>query len=180
MAHRTLWLSGLTLLAVAACSEPEGTGFTGISAEPQSVTSATFAEPAWPVAASQAGPQGYLKQDLPQISAHSRSTNTHVQAEEAVLVARKKNRVSTPVRLNGQDLRLTVVWVNQRPFAVLRPKSGSTGMRADGSTAFHSSVARLTGCPPASGVYVQDTNRGKDGITGMSVALGCIVAQSPA
>ncbi|MGV6848686.1 MAG: hypothetical protein ACWA5A_09940 [Marinibacterium sp.] len=175
MAQYRLLLSGLAILAVAGCSEPSGTGFTGISSEAQSVSSTSMAAPAGPLASGQGAAQGYLNSDLPQITARSRSTNTHVQAEEAVLVAAGKNRLNTPVRVAGQDLKLSIVWVNQRPYAVLRPKSGNVGLREDSSTAIYSSIAGLTGCPPASGVYMVDKNRKKDGVSGMSVALSCRV-----
>ncbi len=167
-----LWLSGLSLAALAACSPPEGTGFSGIGSEPQVTSSSNYFDGANAVPASAVGgTYGHLNDSVPQLITRTKSGDPGYNAEAAVLAAKSKDRSAQKVNLNNQDLLLSVVWVNKVSYAVLRPAKGT--MRADTSRTFLANTLTLTGCPAAGAVRTLDGNHKRDGVAGMSVQITC-------
>lgn len=168
-----LWLSGLSLAALAACSPPEGTGFSGIGSEPQVASSSNYFDGASAPVPTGAvgGAYGHLNDSVPQLITRTKSANPGYNAEAAVLAANSKSQTAQRVNLNNQELLLSVVWVNKVSYAVLRPVKGT--MRADTSRAFQANTLALTGCPAAGTVHTQDGNHKRDGVAGMSVQIAC-------
>lgn len=168
-----LWLSGLSLAALTACAAPEGTGFSGIGSEPQVTSSPTYFNSSY--GGTQPGisdtSYGHLKDSVPQLNTRTKSSDPGYNAEAAVLAAKSKNRLGQPVQLNGEDLMLSVVWVNKVSYAVLRPTKST--MRSDTSQLLLSNAVALTGCPAASAVHTQDNRRKRDGVQGMSMQISC-------
>ncbi|MBB97113.1 MAG: hypothetical protein CML68_21255 [Rhodobacteraceae bacterium] len=162
---------GLALIAtLAACAPPEGTGFNGIGAEPQ----VSPTNPFDPVGAGPVTVTGKLAPGVPQLVTKARRNDTSYNAETAILTAARNGSVSQEVLLKGMPQLLSVVWVGQTPFAVLRPTAGQAG-RMDPAWAadFRDNATGLTGCPAAGAVQVHDGNRNRDGVTGMAVPLAC-------
>ena len=168
-----LWLSGLSMAALTACTPPEGTGFTGIGSEAQVTSASSYFDAGYnPTPAFSGGAAyGHLNDSVPQLVTRTKSADPGYNAEAAVLAANSKGRSAQKVNLNNQDLLLSVVWVNKVSYAVLRPVKGT--MRADTSRAFLANTLTLTGCPAAGTVHTQDGNHKRDGVAGMSVQIAC-------
>ncbi len=158
---------GMALLALAACSNPakdQSAGFSGLSSEP-AVTQAAVQDVRYGTAA--------LAPDIPVRAVRSGSGNRADHAELAVRKASGSDWRSKPVQVGGQTLALRVLYVNQIPYAVLKPQSGlfKSGIVPETSAAMAAQAQALTGCPAASRVYA--VGREPSRPQGLTMALAC-------
>lgn len=170
---RSFGLVGVAILAMAGCSQNESVGFTGIGSETKSA-----ADPwAYSLSPGATAPRGYatgvVKQSVPVSTVKSGSKAPAAQAEVAMRKAGTKDRNSAPVKVSGQDLRLSVVKVNGQPYAVLKSPGMIKGaMSAETSEVFQRNAGRLTGCVGDGSVYSNSGSGNR--ATAMALALNCL------
>ena len=164
---KTLTRMGVVLLGLAACSNPakhQSAGFSGLSSEP-AVTQTVTRDARYAMAT--------LAAEIPVRAVRSGSRNRADHAELAVRKAKGANSRSKAVQVGGQTLALSVLYVNQIPYAVLKPQSGrfKPGVAPGTSAAMVVDAQRLTGCPAASRVYAVGMEPGRP--QGLAMALAC-------
>jgi len=160
-----LYIVALASLGLAACSQPQGAGFSGIGFEGGAVAGAAPVSETR-LSTSQVRP-------LPFHQATSGSGTLSDMAEIAIRTGGTVPGRSTLVQVSGQPLAMSLVQVDQTPFAVLRVPSGQSTARMDKrtQTAFAEQLGGLTGCKPASGVY--GLGNPKRDLSGLAAALDC-------
>lgn len=160
----------LLILSLSACGSwgyQRGVGFTGIDGEPRSVAEAN----GQPDIVTRA--QSPLER-LASLPAPNLRTEPGPQSDlAAVAIANGAGtpQGAAPVRLDGQELMLSMVRVNGQMFGVLKVPDGNPGRMGPGAAAaFTGSAERLTGCLPTAGAYAHG---GADRPKGLAVPLNC-------
>lgn len=154
------------LLALAACANPakhQSSGFSGLGSEPGTVTRASLGDPRLAT--------GQLDPDIPAKTVRSGSQNRAAQAELAIRTAGSWR--ARAVEVGSQELALSVIYVNQTPYAVLKPRSGvfAPGIVPETAASLSASAADLTGCPAGSQVYSHGPQPNRP--QGLAVVLAC-------
>ena len=158
----------MAVCALAGCDSSrqyQSSGFSGIGSEAQIVTRSD---------SRLALGSGTLHADIPVHYARSGSKSGYDQAEAAMRKGGGTAARAKKTRVGHQDLAISVVYVNDKPFAVVKPAPGIwvKAITPHTQQALRSDAKALTGCASGGGVY-GDGPRNKQLFIALAMPLAC-------
>lgn len=146
---KNIFIIAALTCGLAACSDRNGAGFTGLGSEPASVAQQG-------TAGGLTGGSGYSSLSGPVVASESNPRRVEKQVRAAFAAP-----VEQPleVRLAGDTVRMNLVEVRGQRYAVLRPVAGST-MTTATTKSFQAYARTLTGCAQAGPFYADKNGPG--------------------